>query len=290
MNSRLAIGTVQFGQAYGVANQIGQVGRDDAIAILERAWTSGIDTLDTAIVYGESEQRLGEICVESWRVISKLPVKPEKCNDVVEWVQESVLGSLDRLRIPKLYGLLLHSSQQLLGSHGKVIYKSLLNLKEQNKIEKIGISIYDPVELDVLWKDFNFDIVQAPFNIMDRRLDISGWLRRMHQTGTEVHVRSIFLQGLLLMDQTKRPPTFSRWQPLWDQWHHWLVDQSLSPVQGCLGFALSYPEINRIVVGVDSLQQLQEILVSVDSPFVIAPATLMCNDLDLINPSHWRKS
>ena len=88
MNSRFAIGTVQFGQVYGVANQVGQVGRDEATAILERAWNSGIDTLDTAIVYGESEKRLGEIGVNSWRVITKLPVKPKKCIDVEKWVKE----------------------------------------------------------------------------------------------------------------------------------------------------------------------------------------------------------
>lgn len=290
MNSRLAIGTVQFGQPYGIANLGGQVSKEEAIAICEHAWASGIDTLDTAISYGESEQRLGEIGVGSWQVISKLPVVPEKCNDVEKWVQESVLGSLARLKIPKLCGLLLHNSQQLLGSQGKAIYRALLNLKEQGKVEKIGISIYDPVELDALLSDFNFDLIQAPFNIIDRRLDASGWLARLNHMGTEVHVRSIFLQGLLLMEQSKRPPTFSRWQPLWEQWDNWIDEQSFTPLQACISFAILHPEVSRIVVGVENLQQLKEILDSVAFPCGMPPANLKSDDSDLINPSRWKKS
>jgi aryl-alcohol dehydrogenase-like predicted oxidoreductase len=289
LNNRLALGTVQFGLPYGVANQVGQVGSDEVAAILEHAWTAGLDTLDTAIVYGESEQRLGEVGVGQWRVITKLPAMPEKHDDVGAWVQESVLGALKRLRIPKLHGLLLHRSQQLLGAQGGTIYRALLTLKEQGKVDKIGVSIYDPDELDALWAHFQFDLVQAPFNIIDRRLATSGWLSRMHQAGIEIHVRSVFLQGLLLMEPTNRPATFRHWQLLWDQWHRWLDEQSMTPVQACLGFAMSQPEISRVVVGVDSLKQLQEILASVEAPNVMPPAALMSGDLNLINPSHWSK-
>jgi len=243
--------------------------------------------LDTAIAYGESEQRLGEIGIGQWRVISKLPAMPEEYTDVAAWVQESVLGSLARLKVPKLHGLLLHRSEQLLGSQGKVLYRALIALKDEGKVEKIGVSIYDPDELDALWPHFQFDLVQAPFNIIDRRFATSGWLARLYQTGAEVHIRSVFLQGLLLMGQTSRPASFSRWQSLWEQWSRWLNDQSMTPVQACLGFAMLQPEISRVVIGVDSLKQLQEILASVAAPGVMPPATLMSEDLNLINPSRW---
>ncbi len=287
MSSRLALGTAQFGLCYGVANQSGQVSHDQTAAILEHAWAAGLDTIDTAIVYGESEQRLGEIGVAQWQVITKLPAMPETRTDVIAWVQESVLGSLKRLRIPKLYGLLLHRSRQLLGPQGDALYRALHALKDQGKVEYTGVSIYGPDELDALWPYYRLDLVQAPFNIMDRRLATSGWLTRLHQAGAKVHIRSVFLQGLLLMEAANRPATFNCWQPLWDLWHHWLDHQALTPLQACLGFALSQPEIDRVVVGVDSLKQLQGILAGVETPAVNPPTALASEDLHLIDPSRW---
>ncbi len=287
MSSRLALGTVQFGLPYGVANTSGQVSLYEVAAILQQAWAAGIDTLDTAIAYGESEQRLGEIGVEKWRVISKLPAVPADCTDIRGWVQESVKCSLQRLNINCLYGLLLHRSQQLLESRGNDLYLALMDLKDQGLIRKIGVSIYDPEELDPLWPHFQLDLVQAPFNILDRRIETSGWLTRMHQAGTEVHVRSVFLQGLLLMEAERRPEKFKRWQPLWDRWDQWLKDQVLTPVQACLGFVMSRQEINRVVVGVDNRKQLQEILDAAETRVPTPPTTLAIEDLDLINPSRW---
>ena len=285
--SRLALGTVQFGLTYGIANQAGQVSRDEAAAILNHAWASHLDTLDTAIAYGESEQRLGHLGVSQWRVVSKLPALPADCADVAAWVRASVHGSLSRLGIPRLHGLLLHRSQELLGAQGSEIYQALVVLRGEGKIKKLGVSIYDPDELDSLWPRFQLDLVQAPFNVIDRRLAASGWLARLHQAGTEVHTRSAFLQGLLLMEPGRRPEAFNRWQPLWQQWHGWLHEQSLPALQACLGFALSHAAIDRVVVGVDSLAQLQEILGSAEAPAVVPPAALMSADQELINPSRW---
>ncbi len=211
MSNRLALGTVQFGLPYGIANQTGQISRDEAAAILNHAWAMGLDTLDTAIAYGGSEARLGEIGVKQWRVISKLPAVPESVTDVAAWVENSVNGSLERLNIPMLRGLLLHCSRQLLGVRGDTLYRALAAIKDEGKVEKIGVSIYGPEELDALWPHYQFDLVQAPFNVIDRRLATSGWLKRLHQAGIEVHVRSVFLQGLLLMDTANRPVSFNRW-------------------------------------------------------------------------------
>lgn len=287
LTKRLALGTVQFGLPYGIANQAGQVSRDEANSILSHAWAMGIDTLDTAIAYGESEQLLGDIGVGQWQVISKLSAVQESCTDVAAWVQGSVLGSLERLRIPKLHGLLLHRPQRFLDAQGDALYRALVAIKDQGKVGKIGISIYDPRELDALCPHYHFDVVQAPFNIIDRRLATSGWLERLHQIGTEIHIRSVFLQGLLLMKAANRPATFNRWRPLWQHWHCWLDGQALTPLQACLGFALAQPQVARVVVGVDSLMQLKGILANVETPLMEPPATLVSEDMDLINPSRW---
>src|SRR5436190_4762934 len=251
MSSRIALGTVQFGLSYGVANRSGQIGREEAAEILNHACRAGMDTLDTAITYGESERTLGALGVSRWTVITKLPPIPHDVGDVARWVREQVRGSLDRLNISRLGGLLLHHPKDLLGVHGDSLYRALLDVKDEGQAGKIGISVYGPDELEVLWPRFPVDLVQAPFSIIDRRLANSGWLARLSQAGVEVHVRSIFLQGLLLMDASCRPPLFDRWQPVWTTWHTWLERNRLTPQQACLGFALSQPEVARIVIGVD---------------------------------------
>ena len=287
VSSRLVLGTVQFGQRYGVANSGGRVSGEETAAILKHARAAGLDTLDTAIAYGEAEQRIG---VGQWQVISKLPPVPDGCADVAAWVRDCVRGSLQRLKVAALHGLLLHRSQDLLGSSGAALSVALAATKSAGLVAKLGVSIYAPEELDDLASRMQLDVVQAPLSIVDRRLASSGWLARLHAAGTEVHVRSVFLQGLLLMDPGLRPARFARWQQLWDQWDRWLAEQALTPVQACISFALSQPGIDRVVVGVDSLQQLQEIIAGTTARSPAPPATLMNADLDLVNPSRWGAS
>ncbi len=284
---KIALGTVQFGLPYGITNRSGQVQHAEVKAILDLASASGIDMLDTAIAYGESEHCLGQIGIDGWRIVTKLPAVPDAIHDVADWVEAQVAGSLSRLKADRLYGLLLHCPDQLIGPNGDALYRALASLKKRDKVEKIGISVYDPEQLDLLWPKFRFDLVQAPFNIIDRRLAASGWLARLHDDGAEVHIRSIFLQGLLLAQKTKWPAYFDRWKSLRGQWFNWLKENTLSSLQGCLGLALSKPEIDLIVVGVESAKQLQEILAATRAAPVVPPETLASEDLDLINPARW---
>ncbi len=172
ITSRLALGTAQFGQPYGIANQAGQVSAAEAAAIIACARENGWDTLDTAITYGHSEQRLGEIGVREWRVVTKLPAVPESCRDVAAWVTTAVRESLARLGISKLHGLLLHRPEQLTQPQGEALYGALLAVKCAGMTDGIGVSIYQPEELDALWPRFALDLVQAPFNVLDRRLQL----------------------------------------------------------------------------------------------------------------------
>lgn len=284
---KLALGTAQFGLAYGIANTDGQVTAHAAVKILARAQAAGMDTIDTAIAYGQSEQRLGEAGVGGWNVVSKLPAIPEGCADIQAWVTANVDASLARLRVPRLRGLLLHRPGQLLSADGRQLYQALLQLKHAGKVEKIGISIYEPTELDELCAQYVFDLVQAPFNVLDRRLATSGWLHRLHAEGVEIHVRSAFLQGLLLCATGKSPAGFERWEPLWSSWRAWVTSAGVNPLRAALGHVLSYPEIDRVVVGVDSLDQLNEILACAESGQRRAPDALATTDSDLLNPARW---
>lgn len=285
--SRLALGTVQFGMAYGVSNHGGQVTRRDVDLMLRLAESSGIDILDTAIAYGDSETCLGEVGIQNFKIVTKLPTIPGDCADVSAWVQLQVAGSCARLGVPSLYGLLLHHSEMLLGANGEELYQALQNLKESGQIKKMGVSIYIPSELDAIYSRFRLDLVQAPFSIVDRRLHTSGWLQRLNENGVEVHTRSVFLQGLLLMPQADMPDRFSPWSELWVQWFDWLSNHDISAAEACMAFPLSFPEIDRVVVGAVSLDQLKQIISAANLAPLKKFPDFLCNDEKLINPANW---
>src|SRR5205814_1463723 len=134
---------------------------------------------------------------------------------------------------------------------------------------------------------YQLDLVQAPFNLMDQRLVNTGWLSRFSGGGMELHVRSVFLQGLLLMKSNNRPKKFDRWSPVWSKYEGWLQHTGLTPLQACIRYAISFREINKIIIGVDSLEQLKELLQAAVGPVPEVPQELQSSDNDLINPSHW---
>lgn len=287
MIERLALGTVQFGLAYGIANQAGQPSQGDAAGIVAAARAAGMDTLDTAIAYGESERRLGEIGIGRWRVVTKLPAMPEGVTDVVEWVQTSVDGSLSRLGVTHVVGLLLHRPADLLGPMGAGLADAMRRERAEGRVAKIGVSVYDPSELDATWPILAPDLVQAPFSVVDQRLATSGWLGRLTDAGVEVHARSAFLQGLLLMPRGSRPPRFDRWSELWREWADWVAASGRSPLEVALGHVLAQPGIDRVLVGVDTAGQLAEIVRAASDTARSAPMSLASSDLDLLTPSRW---
>jgi aryl-alcohol dehydrogenase-like predicted oxidoreductase len=287
MTVRLALGTVQFGLRYGVNNSSGQVSRDDARSILKLASVNGIDTLDTAIAYGDAETCLGEIDVHKFKLVTKLPRLPEDCSDVDDWVQMQMDASLSRLGVKNVDGLLIHHADQLLGANGSTLYKALMKLKDKGQAQKIGVSIYAPSDLDSLLPRYCFDLVQAPFNLVDRRLYTSGWLQRLNDLGIEIHTRSAFLQGLLLMNKGDIPSKFLVWNDLWRLWQLWLANHGDLAIEACLAYPLSFSKIDRVIVGVDSPSQLEQIINATRQPLISELPDLQCDDEFLINPANW---
>jgi len=286
--SRLALGTAQFGFPYGIANHGAQVSLSEATAIVSVAEQAGMDSLDTAAAYGDSERRLGAIGVQRWHVVSKLPPLPEHCGDVALWVQRTLAQSLERLGIGQLYGLLLHRSGDLRGVDGAALSSALVAVKAQGRVRKVGLSIYHPGELDDIPHGFRPDLVQTPFNVLDRRIVRSGWLARLKSEGIEVHARSVFLQGLLLMAEAARPPHFSPWVDAFRLWENWTRHEGLAPYEAALAFVLAEPGIDRAVVGVDSRTHLEQLVALSGRALQPAvPQSLSQDADDLLNPSRW---
>lgn len=286
-SDKIALGTVQFGLSYGVANSAGQVSIEEVKQTLAKAKDYKIGTLDTAAAYGNSEEVLGKAGVNDWDIITKIPRVPDGVEDIVNWVIESVKQSLFKLSVNKLYGVLLHDPKQLLDSQGGQIYQALLALKSEGFVSKIGASIYQVEELEALSHKFKFDLVQAPFNIIDRRLISSGWMKKLYDEGVELHVRSVFLQGLLLMGKEDRPKYFDEWDDLWVSWQSWLEGKGVTAQYACLNYALSFPEISKVVIGVDNSSQLEELLCQDVKIGADIPRWLYSDDINLLNPAKW---
>ena len=284
---RLALGTVQFGLPYGIANQSGQVTRPIAKAMLKLAEANGIDTLDTAINYGESESCLGVLGTQGFKLVTKLPAVPEGCSEINDWVCFQVEASLDRLGVSTIDGLLLHRPHQLLESGGKILYQALQKLKDSGQVKKIGASISAPSELDKLIPRYRFDLIQAPFNLIDRRLEATSWLQRLKDEEIEIHTRSSFLQGLLLMSQDAIPDEFSSWSHIWKKWHEWLSYNEIPAVSACLAYPLSFPEIDRVVVGADSVDHLKQTIKATTQRAPDDFPNIQSNVGSLINPTSW---
>lgn len=284
---KIAIGTAQVGSEYGVANTSGILVENEIKKILEKAAHEGVDTIDTASNYGNSEVILGNLNIHNFNVITKLPAVPKNCLNIRNWVVEVIEKSLLSLKVKKIYGILFHEPNQLLSEYGDELYRVLEEYKDKNIISKIGISIYSPSQLDLIIPKFSIDIVQAPFNLVDRRILNSGWLDKLSAKNIEIHTRSVFLQGLLLIPYNKIPNEFLMWDKVWIEWNNWLSNSNVPAVHACISFVNSFKQINRIIVGVDCLNHFEQIVDAVKQKPLTDIINIELEDELLLNPSNW---
>jgi aryl-alcohol dehydrogenase-like predicted oxidoreductase len=289
--SKIALGTVQFGIDYGVNSVDGQVRPEEVKKILSYAHSKNIDLLDAAPSYGNSEKILGRMDISNFKVVTKTRhfESFEIKNNDVKLLNNDFHHSLKDLKQDSVYGVLIHNADDLLKSGAEKLFDQLQELKQAKKIVKIGVSVYDHSQLQSILDNFDIDLVQLPFNILDRRMIDSSMLAILRSKGTEVHARSVFLQGLLLMSEQNRPDKFNRWSGLWKIWHEWLNDNQITALEATIRHAVSMPEISKVLVGVDTADQLKEIFISSSGVLPNIPDELFTNDADLLNPSNWGK-
>jgi aryl-alcohol dehydrogenase-like predicted oxidoreductase len=288
---KLALGAVQFGIDYGINSTEGQVQPKEVENILHYARLKDIDLLDTAPAYGNSEKILGQVGVENIKVVTKTRYfdSLEINNSDIKLLNNDFYRSLKNLKQDNIYGVLVHNANDLLKPGAEKLFKQLQELKQAEKIVKIGVSVYNHNQLQSILDSFDIDLVQLPFSILDRRMIESGMLSDLHAKGVEVHTRSVFLQGLLLMSEQNRPEKFNRWNGLWRIWHEWLNDNQLTALEAAIRYAISMPEISKILVGVDTVNQLKEIVIASSGALPDIPPEMFTNDVDLLNPSNWGK-
>ena len=249
---KLGLGTVQFGMDYGINNTRGKVLKEEAFEILKVAWNNGIDMLDTSALYGESEYVIGQFLKENnvpFKIISKLP--PCDADDIETRLCES-LKKLDRDR---LFGYLVHHFDFF--RENRHIWDFLQKAKLQKKVDKLGFSLYYPQEVEYLIREnVEFDMVQVPFSVFDQRF--SGVLKVLREMNVEIHVRSVFLQGLVFKNALTMHGIFENFKDKLSSLHSISQDIGIPISALCLNFAVLNEYIDKVIIGIDSLSNLQE--------------------------------
>tara|TARA_B100000035_G_scaffold55516_1_gene43884 strand:- start:1298 stop:2170 length:873 start_codon:yes stop_codon:yes gene_type:complete len=287
--NRFALGTAQFGMRYGINNS-SKAGIDinEIEEILKFSSEKKIDLLDTAMNYGDSEKKLGRCDLDKFKIVTKLSSLEGRSKNLESLLKNKINESLKNLNRSNLHALLLHNPEDLLGPNGDRIFNYLNNFKNEGVISKIGLSIYSPSILDKLIPRYEFDLVQAPFNILDTRLLDSGWLEKLNAIGIEIHARSIFLQGLLLIPSQEIPNEFKRWESIFIKIEKWSKEKKMSLIEACILFTLKQKKIDKIILGIDSLKHLKEILKIDFKKNILGLPKISSIDESLINPSKWK--
>ena len=283
--NRIVLGGAQLGLPYGILNGGETLSREEVARILDTAVDHGIDSIDTAIAYGQSESIIGETSQNRFKIISKLPPLPVGISDVSEWVHSQVQGSLSRLKCTSLEALLLHRPQDLTGAKGAELYAAIGSLMAEKMIHQFGVSIYSPDDLEGIIDTFDIQVVQAPLNVFDRR--VLGVTDQLSALNIEVHVRSVFLQGVLIASPKDRPQRFEPWSEHFALFDEWVRSSGVSAMACCLGFALQQPGIAKLVIGTTSAKSLDEIMNSIPNSVLEVPAHLQSSVEQLIDPRVW---
>jgi aryl-alcohol dehydrogenase-like predicted oxidoreductase len=291
---RLGLGTAQWGMTYGIANRTGQLTTDEVRKILQLGRKHGILLLDTAYAYGEAESVVGDLsdehACESQIVTKTVPLRAEYISDsAVSAVMAAFARSLERLRCRRVYALLAHHANDLLAAGGDRLWDAMRVAQVQGRAAKLGVSVYDPGQLEAVLSRYPIEIVQLPFNVYDQRFSRTGLLERLEHANVEVHARSAFLQGLLLMPVDDLPDHFLPISDHHASFHAHLRELGVSPLGACLRFCLAQGGIDKIIVGCDSVDHLAAAVEAAESsdPHELRFKDYALEDLCFIDPSRW---
>lgn len=287
---KVMLGTAQFGLDYGVTNATGKVDFQEALSIIETLKEGGLEGVDTAPLYGHSEQVLGELLLSyhNLEVITKT-CKFEKAAPfpLKVLLQETFMQSLKRLNKSHVKGLLIHRVQDL--ESFPSLWGEMQQLRNAGLVKKIGASLYSPSDLEIIFKYPDIDIVQLPLNVFDQRFLADGSLQEIKNRGIEVHVRSIFLQGILLQQTPPLSSQFIPAQHVFLDYFENLSQRGLTPMEGAVSFIKSLNSlVDAVVVGFVNRRQATEFCQAFNKPIsAVDFSRYAIKDEKIVNPMWW---
>jgi aryl-alcohol dehydrogenase-like predicted oxidoreductase len=297
--SRFIVGTVQLGKTYGI-DTLGKPTREKSIKILEYAVKNGINVFDTAPDYGDSEKIIGYFLRKFGREnkfistkLEKLPEEAWKNKDILSYkIRKEFDLSCKRLGVDKINIYLIHFTSEAFRDKGKVL-DILDDIKAEGRIDLVGVSIYTEEEFRKCMEDERIGAVQLPFNALDRRLTKSGLLAEAKKRNLVMFARSIYLQGLLLMEPERIPSFLSEAISFIKELRKIARFSGHSIKELCIKYALSINSISFIVVGINSLDQLKENINIFNSKPLDKEVIKAINEIPIpsnyiLNPGKWK--
>lgn len=294
--SPITLGTASLGMAYGIANSDEVIPVEAANAILDRAWDAGITCFDTAPGYGQAEKRIGDWSLArgaSPHVITKLPsLAAVADSDVAARVTAAISSSTSTLGCSSLYGYLTHDASDYLRS---AVWDALEAMSNIGHIDAFGPSVYTSEDVEHTLKERPPSILQLPVSALDRRMIVTGALDACHAAGIVVYARSIFLQGVMLMDPAKLPDGLVNMAAPISAFWDIARGVSISPARLALQYVGQLPGINSVVIGVNLAEQLDE-LVGAATRVELRPETIQAIEelsatipSELLDPRSWQR-
>ena len=288
MKNKIIIGTANFQRNYGIKGK--NTKKKNIIELLKFGRKEKIFKVDTSPSYEKAENILGEFSKYNFKIHTKIPKlrKNIRYDQIEEHISSQVKQSLKNLKRKKIDCIFIQNAKILKTQKGKLIYKTLSILKKKKIIKKIGISIYDLKLIDFVINKYHFDVAQVPLNILDQRLIKDGWLRKLKKNKIEVHVRSLFLQGVLLLNSKQLPKKLFRLKKIWHKLDIIKKKNDLSNIQFALIPFINNPLIDGFVMGFERKSQLDEVL-KLNKKKVDFISKINFNRYSLIDPLKWLK-
>ena len=285
--NKLILGTVQFGLNYGVNNTQGKPNKETVFEILSSAHENGIRYLDTAELYGNAHDLIGEFHKlnpsNRFQIITKFP------HDFEESLDRKINTYLEQLNVETLHAILFHSFDSFLNHKEQL--GDIVNLKKI-KFNYLGVSVYTNEQMNEVLDDINIDIIQVPFNLFDN-LNIKGKLLQEAKVKNKIiHTRSAFLQGLFFMKKDNSNTIRIKLENELDVINDISLKSSISIGSIALNYCLHQPTIDGVLIGVDSLEQLNENLLYLNQTIPVKYLDQINNikidNVELLNPSMWK--
>ena len=258
MKSKIGIGTANFGSVYGLKKK--RISKSQINKIIEISKKNNIKLIDTSSEYLGSEEILGNYNLSDLNIVTKIKI-PTNFNFHNMYLVENIFfSSLKKLKVKKIYALLIQNCDELLKKNGEFFYNFFVKLKKKGIIKKLGFSIYSTKTLEKLDKSFKFDIIQIPLNVIDQRFLKKNFLKKLKKKKIEIHSRSSFLQGLLLMEKKQIPVKFKKYQNIFNKLNNFIEKNNYNKLDYLLKFSLNIKEIDYVILGIESVKQLEQLL------------------------------
>ena len=286
INSKIILGTAQFGMDYGINNTNGKITKLNAFDILNYAFSNGIKELDTASSYGDSEKVIGEY-------LNSYPknrfIITTKISDINVSLEKQVYNSIENLKIEKIDKLLFHSSDVY-----KCFEKEVKDFYQKFKgvlFDELGVSIYTNNEIENLINDPFINRIQSPFNILDNYNKRGTYFEKLYVNEKKVDVRSVFLQGIFFKNISDLQYNLSPLKKYLNFIRELSNEFKIDINSIALGYLNSFDFIDKIIFGVDSLEQFKKNLkcfsTQLPEELLIKINSIQINEIDLLNPSKW---